>query len=79
MRCITRYASSKEASLSNDLAAGNLAGKFERLVCKSLNRLPNALELESSPGHQVLSFKCDIALSSSDFESLQDPNLGCEL
>jgi hypothetical protein len=34
------------------LAAGNLAGKFERLVCKSLNRLPNALELESSPGHQ---------------------------
>jgi hypothetical protein len=56
-----------------------LAGKFERLVCKSLNRLPNALELESSPGHQVLSFQCDMYLSSSDFEPLRDSNLRGEL
>ena len=62
--------------MSSDLAAGNFAGKFERLVCKSLNRLPNALELESSPGRRTpMSATAESIASHRTRDVIDDPSI----
>jgi hypothetical protein len=50
---ITRYASSKKGHSSEELLAGNLAGRFGQRLYNSLCLLENAGELEFSPGHKI--------------------------
>jgi hypothetical protein len=56
-----------------------LVGKAATSFSNNLKLLGKLLEFDSSPGHQVLIFQCDIALSSSAFESTQDSNFEGEL
>ena len=65
--------------LSDQVIVGNLAGNSWKQIRNGMNPLKLLLDFGSSPGHQVLSFQFDTALSSSDFESTQDSNFEGEL